>query len=137
MNAADGRYGAATHAVGVTLTHPGGATARDRVVLYSGRVLQSRHLRASLAFLGHVGARVCRRMSSRRIDCELWQEPDPDDPDRSVRCVATRAFRLAPSGVMFDRIYRDGCSRDPSRQFRARPEWSGPWQIAPLGVIEA
>jgi hypothetical protein len=132
-----GRFGAATNTVTLTLTAAGDATARDRVELYTGRTLQQKHLSAYLSFLGNVTSPVCRRMSSRRIDCEIWQEPDPDEESREPRCAGTRAFRLAPSGTVFARVYRHQCSNDPGRRFRVRPGWSGAWQIAPLGITEA
>jgi hypothetical protein len=70
--------------------------------------------------------RACKRIDSRRIDCET----DPQDDESGQPCLNTSAYRLFPSGLLFTRPYGPRCHRRPI-PFDRDPTWSGPWRAWP------
>ena len=106
---------------------PERAVAADSVGLFLGARLPKRLARReSRDWVGdapeYYGSLAgCRRMTARRIDCQLRYSPR--GKVRAGPCVAVRAFRLMPSGVIF--AYSYGCRSRHGPPFRAHPRWLG------------
>ena len=120
-----GRFARETYDVTLTLTRASGEVAQDAVSLFAGTTLAVAHLRSALTFHGHEGDPRCRRISRRRVDCQIWRRLNFGV---ARRCVSTLAYELASSGVLFARAYRKPCSA-----YRFRPNWRGnAWYVPAL-----
>jgi len=122
--AADGRFAAAYHDVRVTLRADGGGHHRDSVRLFTSATLPERLVIPTLYAI-----EACKRITARRIDCEIHVEEDEED---GRNCLVTNAYRLVSSGILFRRSYGRPCHRQP-RPFDRTPDWSGPWSAWPVG----
>jgi hypothetical protein len=115
-----GRFAAANHTVSVTLRADRGGAYSDRIDLFTSGTLPKRLVSAD------AGTR-CKRIDTRRIDCEIHYE---ENEESGVPCLNTAAFRLFPSGLTFARPYGPPCHPKPL-PFDSTPEWTGPWRASP------
>jgi hypothetical protein len=119
-----GRFGADLHRVRVTVQGAGGPVGRDGVSLLTSTVLPEAVLAEGI---GDVLER-CRRFGPRRVDCAVHVPEDEEDGP----CLRLAAYRLAASGVVFERPYGEGCRRRPG-PFERAPAWTGLWRAWPDG----
>jgi hypothetical protein len=117
-----GRFAAAYHNVRVTLRADRGGY-RDRIRLFTSPTLPERLVVPALGY----DVRACKRIDSRRIDCETH---NPEDEESGRPCLNTSAYRLFRSGLLFTRPYGPRCHRKPI-PFDRNPDWSGPWRAWP------
>jgi hypothetical protein len=118
-----GRFAAAYHDVRVTLRADRGGGYRDRIRLFTSSTLPERLVVPGLGD----DVRACKRIDSRRIDCEIH---NPEDEESGRPCLNTNAYRLLPSGLLFTRPYGPRCHSKPM-PFKRTPSWSGPWRAWP------
>jgi hypothetical protein len=121
--AVSGEFARAYHDVRVTLRADRGGRYRDRVRLFTSPTLPERLVIPTLGS----AAKACKRINSRRIDCEIHNEEDEED---GRACLNTSAYRLFPSGILFTRPYGPGCHRKPM-PFEHSPEWTRAWRAWP------
>ena len=119
-----GPLAAAYHEVRVSLHADRGGGYRDRIRgLFTSAMLPARLVVPALGYV----VRACKRIDSRRIDCETH---DPEDEEDGRPCLNTHAYRLFPSGLLFTRPYGPRCHRK-AVPFDRNPTWSGPWRAWP------
>jgi len=103
------------------------AVAADSVRLFLGARLPTRLARREFRnwvadALDYFGTPAgCRRMTARRIDCQM-RDSIGRKPSEGP-CLFVRAFRLMPSGVIF--AYSYSCRSRHGPPFRAHPRWLG------------
>ena len=120
----NGRFAAAYHEVRVTLRADRRGGYRDRIRLFTSATLPERLVPSPR---DDVDVRACKRLGSRRIDCEIHS---PEDEEDGGTCLNTSAYRLFASGLVFTRPYGHVCHDTPTR-FDRTPKWSGPWRAWP------
>jgi hypothetical protein len=118
-----GRFAAAYHDVRVSLRAERGGGYRDHIRLFTSSTLPERLVVPAL----DVYVRACKRIDSRRIDCEIH---NPEDEEDGRSCLNTSAYRLFPSGILFTRPYGPPCHRNPM-PFDRSPKWTAPWRAWP------
>jgi hypothetical protein len=102
------RFASAYYEVRVTLRADRAGGYRDRMRLFTSATLPERLV---IPALGD-DVRACKRLDSRRIDCEAH---DPEDEESGRPCLNTSAYRLFRSGILFTRPYGPRCHRKPIR----------------------
>ncbi|MFL6113170.1 MAG: hypothetical protein ACJ786_17695, partial [Catenulispora sp.] len=114
------RFAAADHEVSVKLHADRGGSYSDRINVFTSTTLPRR--------LVPVDSRArCKRITSRRIDCETHYE---ENEESGVPCLNTAAFALFRTGLTFARPYGPGCHLRPL-PFDRTPDWTGPWRGTP------
>jgi hypothetical protein len=117
-------FNPAYHDVHVTLRAGQGGGYEDQVRLFTSSTLPMRLVAPPSS--SAAGGR-CKRLSSRRIDCETH---NPEDEESGRRCLNTNSYRLFPSGIIFARPYGRACHHKPI-PFDSSPDWTGPWRAWP------
>jgi hypothetical protein len=122
-----GRFATANHEVRVTLRADRGGGYSDRISLFTSSTLPKRLVPGAgkPGRIGEIVVRACKRIDGRRIDCEVHDLEEEGDSGRT--CLNTTAYRLFPSGLLFNRPYGRPC-HDKPMPFDRTPKWTDLWR---------